>query len=86
MEINYSPHKFRHGFATYAIERAVTVADLKAISLNLMHANLTITDGVYGVLSENEVSSRIAKLGESVVDTTEDVVQQLEVIIKMLRK
>jgi len=50
-----------------------------------MHANLTITDGVYGILSENEVSSRIARLGESKAESSGDVVQQLKAIIQMLK-
>lgn len=67
MEIKYhSPHKFRHGHAVYGIEHSEDVADLKAVSQNLMHANLSITDGVYGMLSVNAVGKRISKLGKHV--------------------
>ena len=48
----YSPHKFRHGFAVYALKQAQDVADFKAVSMNLMHANMSITDGIYSILSE----------------------------------
>lgn len=41
-----SPHKLRHGHAVYAIERALTVGDLKAVSQNLVHSSLVITDGI----------------------------------------
>ncbi len=65
MGISYhSPHKFRHGHAVYGIEQSVDVADLKAVSQNLMHANLSITDGVYGMLSVDAVGKRISKLGQ----------------------
>jgi integrase len=59
-----SPHKFRHGFAVYALKLAQDMADFKAISMNLMHANMSITDGIYAVLSEQDISERITSLGE----------------------
>lgn len=59
----HSPHKFRHGHAVYALSMAKDVATLKAVSQNLMHENLTVTDGVYGVLSEVDVAKRVAGLG-----------------------
>lgn len=62
----HSPHKFRHGHAVYALKKAKDVADLKAVSLNLMHSNLSITDGVYGVLSAADVGQRIAGLGRKI--------------------
>ena len=59
----HSPHKFRHGHAVYALKMAKDVAALKAVSQNLMHENLTITDGVYGILSETDVRKQIIGLG-----------------------
>jgi integrase len=59
-----TPHQFRHGHAVYALKLAQNVADLKAVSQNLMHANLSITDGVYGILSGTDVQERIGALGE----------------------
>jgi len=59
----HSPHKFRHGHAVYALKRAKDVSAPKAISQNLMHQNLTITDGVYGILSDADVRNQIAALG-----------------------
>jgi integrase len=57
-----SPHKFRHGHAVYALKRARTMADLKAVSQNLGHANIGITDGIYAVLDDADVAGRIAGL------------------------
>ncbi len=58
-----SPHKFRHGHAVCALKNAKDVSALKAVSQNLMHANLSITDGVYGILSEGDIKAQINKLG-----------------------
>ncbi len=60
----HSPHKFRHGFAVYALKLAQDMADFKAISMNLMHANMSITDGIYAILTEQDISERIASLAE----------------------
>ena len=49
----------------YALKQAQDVADLKAVSQNLMHASPTTTDSIYSVLSENDVGDRIASLGEN---------------------
>ncbi|HLF24949.1 MAG TPA: tyrosine-type recombinase/integrase [Anaerolineae bacterium] len=57
-----SPHKFRHGHAVYALQRARTMADYKAVSMNLMHEDIRITDGIYAPLAGDEVKQRIAGL------------------------
>jgi integrase len=53
-----SPHKFRHGHAMYALLRVRDMADYKAISLNLMHADVRVTDQVYTTRSRSENGSR----------------------------
>ena len=58
-----SPHKLRHGFAVYGLKRAKTVAQMKAISQNLMHSNMGITDGIYGKLVDDDVRDIITGLG-----------------------
>ncbi len=60
----HSPHKFRHGDAVTAIKMAKTVPELKAISQNLMHQNLSTTDGVYGILSKDDQKKYIQNLGK----------------------
>jgi hypothetical protein len=57
-----SPHKFRHGHAVFALQHARTMADYKAVSMNLMHADISITDGIYAPLAGGEVQRRIAGL------------------------
>jgi hypothetical protein len=57
-----SPHKFRHGHAVYALQRAKTMADYKAVSMNLMHDDIRVTDGIYAPLISDEVRQRVAQL------------------------
>ena len=60
-----SPHKFRHGHAVYALQHAKTMADYKAVSMNLMHEDIRVTDSIYAPLAGNEVQQRIARLTSS---------------------
>ena len=73
----HSPHKFRHGFAVYAIKHAKNMSDMKAISQNLMHANISITDGIYGGLSDMDVKAQIISLGTENTSFTEDNFHEL---------
>ena len=57
-----SPHKFRHGHAVYALKRANNMMQMKAISQNLMHSTVGITDGIYGNLVHDDVHDVIASL------------------------
>ena len=57
-----SPHKFRHGHAVYALQHARTMADYKAVSMNLMHEDIRVTDSIYAPLASHEVQQRIAGL------------------------
>ncbi len=85
----HSPHKFRHGHAVYGLKQSKDVADLKAVSQNLMHSNLSITDGVYGVLSSNDVGKRIAGLGQKAAVgqvSQEELLTQLSQLTEMLKK
>ena len=38
--------------------------ELKAISQNLMHSNISITDGIYGGLSTLDVKNQIIKINK----------------------
>ena len=54
------------GSNSVRLSNAKDVSALKAVSQNLMHENLTITDGVYGILSDSDVRKRIAELGNRI--------------------
>jgi integrase len=57
-----SAHKFRYGHAVYGLQHATTMVDYKAVSMNLMHADVKITDQIYAPIRTEEVSQRIAGL------------------------
>jgi site-specific recombinase XerD len=58
-----SPHKFRHGHTVFAMKRVKNMAELKAVSQNLMHKNVSTTDGIYGNLVQDDVHQLIRSLG-----------------------
>jgi site-specific recombinase XerD len=60
-----SAHKFRHGHAVYGLLKAQTMADYKAVSMNLMHNDIKITDSIYAPILSEEVKERIAGLTAS---------------------
>lgn len=60
-----SPHKLRHGHAIYGVKHARTIAELKAVSQNLMHSSIQITDGIYGNLSGDDTRRILGGLADS---------------------
>lgn len=59
-----SAHKIRHGFGVYGVKNAKDMAQMKAISQNMMHANMGITDGLYGKLGEDDLAEILSNFGE----------------------
>jgi site-specific recombinase XerD len=57
-----SAHKFRHGNAVYGLQHAKDMADYKAVSMNLMHEDIKITDQIYAPLLSDEIQQRINRL------------------------
>lgn len=78
-----SPHKLRHGHVVYALKLAHNMAELKAISQNVMHSSVTITDQVYGKLIADDVKNIIGKLGTGAVHDIEEKIAEL---IRLLNK
>jgi integrase len=66
-----SPHKFRHGHAVYGLLHAQTMADYKAVSMNLMHDSIEITDSTYAPMLSSDVQERIVGLSKK-NDSTQD--------------
>jgi site-specific recombinase XerD len=60
-----SAHKWRHGHAVYGLLHARNMADYKAVSMNLMHANVKVTDGIYAPMLDDGVRNRIAGLAQN---------------------
>lgn len=75
-----SPHKFRHGHAVYALKAARDLADLKAISQNMMHASAMITDEIYGRLVDDDVRQVIAGLGRARPTITADIDRLIDLL------
>lgn len=78
-----SPHKLRHGHVVHALKQARNMAELKAISQNVMHASVTITDQVYGRLVDNDIRRIIGGLGsQSPVGVPADKLAELIELLK----
>jgi len=70
----------------YALKNAKDVSALKAVSQNLMHQNLTITDGVYGILSETDVRKQIANLHQKIALGDDGELSNLMSLTKQLEE
>jgi hypothetical protein len=61
--------------------------ELKAISQNLMHSNISITDGIYGGLSEKDIKKQITTLinrSSSEENTLFDLLQETQKLLKKI--
>ena len=82
-----SPHKLRHGHVVHALKQAHNMAELKAISQNIMHASVVITDQVYGKLVNDNVRDVISNLGTQAQATKNDKLEKADILmlIEMLQ-
>ena len=58
--------------------------ELKAISQNLMHSNISITDGIYGELSESDVKEQVTSLPNTGLSNN-SLPDDKETLIKLLQ-
>jgi len=79
---NHSPHKFRHGHIQYGLAQSKSIADYKAISLNVLHASMEITDQTYSNINDGEVQNRISGLGKE--STNNKTNSELSSLLKTL--
>lgn len=77
-----SPHKLRHGHVVYALKRARNMGELKAVSQNVMHSSVTITDKIYGGLTNEEIGNVIGGLSKN---AGEDVGAKLDQLLELLK-
>jgi integrase len=80
-----SPHKLRHGHVVYALKQSRTMEQLKAISQNVMHSSVTITDQVYGNLVNDDVRRIIGGLGNNSTNFPAEKLAELLDILKALQ-
>lgn len=57
-----SPHKLRHGHAVHGLKRSQNMAQYQAVSRNLMHSNIGITDGIYSGLQEDDLFNQLTSV------------------------
>jgi len=57
-----SAHKYRHGHAVFALLNCKTMAQFKAVSQNLMHEDIKVTDSIYAWLNEKEIQTQLMSL------------------------
>lgn len=79
-----SPHKLRHGHAVYGIKAVKDLKGLKAVSQNLMHSSVSITDGLYGNLVEDDVHELIHSLGGDGANDGKVSLQDTEKLEKLI--
>jgi integrase len=77
------PHCLRHGHAVYGMKHARNIQDLKAVSQNLMHTSISVTDGLYGRLSSDDVNRAITHLGSDPVQPAGDMNTLLLALAKL---
>jgi len=80
-----SPHKLRHGHVVYAMKLARNMAELKAISQNVMHTSVTITDQVYARLTNKDTKTIIGRLGTAKSPVTTEKIDQLISMLQSLK-
>lgn len=81
-----SPHKFRHGHIVHARNLAQNMEQLKAISQNVMHSSVLITDQVYSALTDNQVRDVISTLGHGSRPSHADLIVQLTELLAQLKQ
>ena len=79
-----SPHKYRHGYAIYGLQHCQTMAQYHALSRNLMHANIAITDECYVHLEEMERGKLLDQISSNPIRQPDDELQAL--LIKLDRE
>ncbi len=63
-----SPHKMRRGHTVWAEGKCRSVAEFKAVSQNLTHESMTLTDSHYSALSEVKLVDLLAGSGGETMD------------------
>jgi hypothetical protein len=71
-----SAHKYRYGYAIYGLEHCQTMAQYHALSRNLMHANIVITDGTYVHMEELERGKLLGQISSNPVNQPNGELQE----------
>jgi hypothetical protein len=82
----HSPHKFRHGHIQYGLAHAKTIADFKAVSMNVMHTSMKITDEFYSNLNDGDIKKRISGLTKKVSPEEDDDLRLINEFIQWKKR
>lgn len=63
------PHCLRHGHVVYGLKRVKDMEEYKAVSQNVMHSSMGITDSLYGALVGDDVHRVITEIGDHAQNT-----------------
>lgn len=79
----HSPHKFRHGHIQYGMEHCRNVADYKAVSENVMHADISTTDQFYSNHGDEELKNRLDEINnnQSKMEDNEELFREFELFL-----
>lgn len=80
-----SPHKLRHGCAVFSIKSVNNMAGLKAISQNMMHSSVSITDGIYGNMAGDDVHNLIHAIGADNRPKQEAEEEQVKRLLRFIK-
>ena len=58
-----SAHAFRYGHIKYGMNHAKNMQEFKAVSLNVMHGSMDITDKIYSRMNIDTVNEMITNMG-----------------------
>ena len=72
-----SAHKFRHGHAVFGLKHCTTMAEYQALSRNLMHKNIKITDEIYASINLQERKQLLSKLSFEFTNNSENKINLL---------
>jgi len=82
----HSPHKFRHGYAVFGMKHYKTLPQLKALSQNLMHSNISVTDGIYGILNNEDKKVLLSDFNVNQTDEPNMTEKKLDEILSILKQ
>jgi len=75
------------GIAEFSLKLNENIGRLKAISQNLMHENISVTDGIYGGLSDEDIKAQISSLTkENLIDDNKSVKELLRLTLERIEE
>lgn len=80
-----SPHKFRHGHIQYGMKHSKTIEDYKAVSMNVMHSEISTTDEIYSRLKDEDIRGSISRISNNSGSKSSEKEEMFELFAEFLR-